>query len=86
MEEMSHEDAISTFQSITGADEKTAEHVLEAHAWDLNRGVNFFMESANSIPAAQADFDVNGQRGKRPANSMHTSVGKFPKISEQKRA
>lgn len=41
------EDDIATFQAITGADDETAEHVLEAHGWDLNRGVNFYMESSD---------------------------------------
>lgn len=41
-----HDEDISTFEAITGADHETAEHVLEAHGWDLNRGVNFFMESS----------------------------------------
>lgn len=46
-----HEEDIATFQAITGADHETAEHVLEAHGWDLNRGVNFYMESsAAGIP------------------------------------
>ncbi len=46
-----HEGDIATFQAITGTDHETAEHVLEAHGWDLNRGVNFYMEnSATGIP------------------------------------
>ena len=32
------------FCSVTGADRDTAEHVLEAHSWDLNRSVEFFLE------------------------------------------
>ena len=43
-----HEEDIATFQAITGADHETADHVLEAHGWDLNRGVNFYMESSGT--------------------------------------
>ena len=36
---------------MTGADVATAQHVLEAHAWDLNRSVEFFLEqSAAPVP------------------------------------
>lgn len=41
-----NEEDIATFQAITGVDHETAEHVLEAHGWDLNRGLNFYMESS----------------------------------------
>lgn len=42
----SKEEDIETFQAITGVDHETAEHVLEAHAWNLNRGINFYIESS----------------------------------------
>lgn len=48
----SKEDKIAFFQAVTGADHETAEHVLEAHGWDLNRGVNFYMESS-AAPEAE---------------------------------
>ena len=44
---------IETFTSITGADAPTARHVLEAHGWDLNRGIEFFLESSNAPTARQ---------------------------------
>lgn len=46
---------VDTFQAITGADRATAEHVLEAHGYDLNRSVNFFMESAGMSAARPID-------------------------------
>lgn len=36
--------AISTFTHVTGCDRETAERVLEAHGWDLDRGVEYFLE------------------------------------------
>lgn len=51
MEEAGKDQVIATFQSVTGADTATAQHVLEAHAWDLNRSVEFFLEqSAAPLP------------------------------------
>ena len=38
------------FSAITGADAQTAEHTLEAFGWDLNRGVNFFLENGARMP------------------------------------
>ena len=49
---MEEEGAVDTFQAITGADQATAQHVLEAHGWDLNKSVNFFMEAAG-LPVAR---------------------------------
>jgi hypothetical protein len=48
------EGLIETFQSVTGADVATAQHVLEAHAWDLNRGVEFFLEQSAAPMGRQA--------------------------------
>ncbi len=51
MEESGEDQLIATFQGVTGADVATAQHVLEAHAWDLNRSVEFFLEqSAAPVP------------------------------------
>ena len=51
MEESGEDQQIATFQGVTGADVATAQHVLEAHAWDLNRSVEFFLEqSAAPVP------------------------------------
>lgn len=48
-------DLVSLFSSVTGADAPTAQHVLEAHGWDLNNSVNFFLEqSGAAIPAPRA--------------------------------
>lgn len=55
--EMQDGGAVETFQAITGADRATAEHVLEAHGWDLNRGVDFFVESAG-LPARAAPIET----------------------------
>jgi hypothetical protein len=44
MAEADHEEVICTFSGVTGADYATAQHVLEAHSWDLNNSVNFFLE------------------------------------------
>ena len=45
-----NDEAVATFSAITGADAQTAEHTLEAFAWDLNRGVNFFLENGARMP------------------------------------
>ena len=37
---------------LSGADTATAQHVLEAHAWDLNRSVEFFLEQS-AAPVTQ---------------------------------
>ena len=36
---------VAAFSELTGADSETASHVLEAHGWDLNAGVDFFLEN-----------------------------------------
>ena len=56
MEGQDEEQAVEMFQSITGADESTARHVLDAHSWDLNRGVSFFLEYGSGDPMV----DLNG--------------------------
>ncbi len=43
-----HQELIQTFSSVTGADAVTAQHVLEAHAWDVNNGVEFFLEQGSN--------------------------------------
>jgi hypothetical protein len=54
MAALEHQDLVSTFIAVTGADDETAKHVLEAHAWDLNNSVEFFLEQgANHCPPAQ---------------------------------
>ena len=68
----SNEDDIATFQAITGADHETAEHVLEAHGWDLNRGVNFYMESSSVGPSAEL------HRPPREAPRSHPPGGSPP--------
>lgn len=42
---MARSHVISQFCAVTGAPEHVAEHVLEAHAWDLNSSVEFYLES-----------------------------------------
>jgi hypothetical protein len=64
-------EALQTFQAITGADFATAEHVLEAHGWDLNKGVNFFMESSGS---ATASLPAREERPRfRPGASIYST-------------
>lgn len=41
---------IKTFCSVTGADADSALHVLEAHNWDMDRSVMFFLEGGVSAP------------------------------------
>ncbi|KAL0025751.1 hypothetical protein WJX77_008951 [Trebouxia sp. C0004] len=41
---------IKTFCSVTGADADSAQHVLEAHNWDMDRSVMFFLEGGASAP------------------------------------
>lgn len=54
MAQTGEHELVETFSSITGADAATAEHVLEAHAWDLNNSVNFFLEQgAAPLPEAR---------------------------------
>ena len=56
MAEAEHEETICTFSGVTGADYATAQHVLEAHSWDLNNSVNFFLEqqAGAALPAPRA--------------------------------
>ena len=71
---MEGEDSIEMFQAITGADRPTSEHVLEAHGWDLNRSVNFFMESA-TLPIARAEAEPARERlGDRMPTSERRSA------------
>lgn len=42
---------IKLFCSVTGADADSALHVLEAHNWDMDRSVMFFMEGGGLAPA-----------------------------------
>ncbi len=41
---------IKMFCSVTGADANSALHVLEAHNWDMDRSVMFFLEGGASAP------------------------------------
>ena len=46
------DDPVTTLCAVTGADRPTAEHILEAHGFDLNKSVNYFLENAaTGIPA-----------------------------------
>ncbi len=69
---MADSDKFSTFCAITGADEETAQHVVESFGGDLDRAVNFFLENgeqgvatlqsfrpdSHAEPAAQAEPDA----------------------------
>ena len=39
---------IKTFCSVTGADADSALHVLEAHNWDMDRSVMFFLDGGTA--------------------------------------
>ena len=49
MADQNHDEAIQLFQTVTGADPATAEHVLDAHAWNLDRGIGYFMEHGSTL-------------------------------------
>lgn len=61
---MDRDSALSVFQNLTGANRTVAEHVLDAHGWDLDSSVNFFLESegvgfgqgASAVPASPPDY------------------------------
>lgn len=54
------QELIGTFSSVTGADVVTAQHVLEAHAWDLNNSVEFFLEQGiNPCPPSLQEHPVS---------------------------
>lgn len=86
------EQLISIFSSVTGADAVTAQHVLEAHAWDLNNGVEFFLEQGmNPCPPSlqehpvsiDEDFvDVEEPHGP-PARSLPQSRTASPPVQQR---
>uniref|UniRef100_A0A1D1ZRC0 Uncharacterized protein n=1 Tax=Auxenochlorella protothecoides TaxID=3075 RepID=A0A1D1ZRC0_AUXPR len=41
---MDGEDAIDTFMALTNAPRHVAQHVLDAHAGDLEAGISFYLE------------------------------------------
>lgn len=47
---------IKLFCSVTGADADSALHVLEAHNWDMDRSVMFFMEGGAPAPQQHSRF------------------------------
>ncbi|KAK9817835.1 hypothetical protein WJX72_002895 [[Myrmecia] bisecta] len=52
MEADTHSEAVGTFVAVTGADPATAEHVLDAHNWDLSNSINWFLETVNPFRGA----------------------------------
>lgn len=58
------EQHVETFQAVTNTDSDTAERVLSAHRWDLDRAVEFFMEQGmegvEALPEAGASSPVQG--------------------------
>ncbi len=42
---------VTQFCEICGSDRETAEHVLDAHSWDLDRSIGFFLEHGASMPS-----------------------------------
>ena len=68
---------IKTFTSVTGADDETALHVLEAHNWDVDRSVMFFLEGgapaqpqARPAPALAAPSAPPAPSGVHAANPI----------------
>lgn len=60
---------VQTFCSVTGADADTAVHVLEAHNWDMDRSVMFFLEGgapAQPTTAAHPSVRVEYQAAQAP--------------------
>lgn len=53
---MADADKLATFQSITGADDETAQHVVESFGGDLDRAVNFFLENGEQGVATLQSF------------------------------
>lgn len=62
---------INMFCSVTGADADSALHVLEAHNWDMDRSVMFFMESG--VPAPHQSRPASTAAA--PVSVQHTSEG-----------
>ena len=86
-----HEETIATFSGVTGADYATAQHVLEAHNFDLNNSVNFFLEQQGSgvLPAPRAvqehrvpylddDEDEDLEAGAAPARPVPPTAIEIP--------
>lgn len=53
---MADADKLQMFGLITGADETTAQHVLESFNGDLDRAVNFFLENGEQGVATLQSF------------------------------
>lgn len=62
---------INMFCSVTGADADSALHVLEAHNWDMDRSVMFFMESGGPAPHTSRPASTAAA----PVSVQHTSEG-----------
>ena len=67
---MSDAEKLETFQSVCGADEETATHVLESFGGDLDRAVNFFMENGEQGLATLQSF--------RPREPQHAAAPPGP--------
>lgn len=42
---------VTQFCELCGSDRETAEHVLDAHSWDLDRSIGFFMDQGGILPS-----------------------------------
>lgn len=42
---------VTQFCELCGSDRETAEHVLDAHSWDLDRSIGFFMDHGGTLPS-----------------------------------
>lgn len=50
--------AIGDFVDVTNADPEVARHVLEAHGWDVDEAVSFYLETGGVEHAHGAGMDV----------------------------
>ncbi|KAI7837176.1 hypothetical protein COHA_008969 [Chlorella ohadii] len=64
---MEREEALALFENLTGAAPHVAEHVLDAHGWDVNSAVEWYLESGGvghgigadapqAVPASPPDY------------------------------
>lgn len=63
---------IKLFCSVTGADADSALHVLEAHNWDMDRSVMFFMEGGAPAPAPPQSRLASTAAAHAPAQQIAT--------------
>ena len=66
---------IKTFCSVTGADADSALHVLEAHNWDMDRSVMFFMEGGVPAPRqSNAAYPATGPASRQQVTQAPIAI------------